>query len=46
MGMQHVQRDRTDTYKVLLGKPEEKISLGSPTCRRADDIKMDLNGTG
>jgi hypothetical protein len=27
-------------------RPEGKRSLGSPTCRRDDDIKMDLKGIG
>jgi hypothetical protein len=29
-------------YRVLMGKPEEKISLGKPRYRRKYNIKMDL----
>ena len=29
-------------YRVLLGKPESKRSLGRPRCRWEDNIKMDL----
>jgi hypothetical protein len=29
-------------YKVLVGKPEGKRSLGEPRHRREDNIKMDL----
>jgi hypothetical protein len=28
--------------KILIGKPEEKISHGRPTCRWEDNIRMDL----
>ena len=30
------------TYRVLVGKPEEKRLLRRPRRRREDDIKMDL----
>jgi hypothetical protein len=29
-------------YRVLVGKPEEKIPLGRPRRRSEDGIKMDL----
>jgi hypothetical protein len=29
-----------------VGKPGEKISLGRPSCRWLDNIKMDLRKTG
>jgi hypothetical protein len=29
-------------YRVLVGKPEGKRPLGTFRCRRADNIKMDL----
>jgi hypothetical protein len=29
-------------YKVLVGRPEGKRSLGRPGCRGDDNIKMDL----
>jgi hypothetical protein len=33
-------------YRVLVGKPEGKSSLGRPRCRREDGIKMDLREIG
>jgi hypothetical protein len=33
---------RRGLYRVLLGKPEGKIPLGSPRRRWEDNIKMDL----
>jgi hypothetical protein len=33
-------------YKVLLGEPERKRSLGRPGHRREDGIRMDLRETG
>jgi hypothetical protein len=32
----------TDVYSILVGKPEGKRPLGSPSCRWEDNIKMDL----
>jgi hypothetical protein len=32
-------------YRVLMGEPEGKISLGRPRYRWEDNIKMDLTGT-
>jgi hypothetical protein len=31
-----------NVYKVLVGKPEGRRSLGRPRCRQEDNIKMDL----
>jgi hypothetical protein len=36
------KRDRRNTYKILMGKPEEKRRLGRPGYRWEDNIKMDL----
>jgi hypothetical protein len=33
-------------YRILVGKREGKISLGRPSCRREDNIKMDLQEVG
>ena len=33
-------------YRVLLGKPEGKRSLGRPRCRWEDNIRMDLREVG
>jgi hypothetical protein len=33
-------------YRVLVGRPEGKRSLGRPRSRREDNIKMDLRETG
>ena len=33
-------------YRVLVGKPEGKISLGRPRHRWEDNIKMDLQKVG
>jgi hypothetical protein len=34
--------ERRGLYRVLVGKPEGKGSLGTPSCRREDNIKMDI----
>jgi hypothetical protein len=34
--------ERRVTYRVLVGKPEEKRPLGRPRHRWEDDIKMDV----
>jgi hypothetical protein len=34
--------ERRDVYRVLVGKPGRKRSLGRPRCRWEDNIKMDL----
>jgi hypothetical protein len=33
-------------YRVLVGKPEGKSSMGRPRCRWEDNIKMDLQEVG
>jgi hypothetical protein len=35
-------REKRGAYRVLVGKPEEKIPLGRPRCRWEDNIKMYL----
>jgi hypothetical protein len=35
-----------NAYRILVGKPEGKIPLGSPKRRWVDNIKMDLRETG
>ena len=44
----HVARigERTDVYRVLVGKPEGKRPLGRPRSRWEDNIKMDLQEVG
>ena len=37
---------RKSVYRVLLEKPEGKRSLGRPSCRWEDNIKMDLQEVG
>jgi hypothetical protein len=34
--------ERKGVYRVLVGKPQGKRSLGRPWCRWEDNIKMDL----
>jgi hypothetical protein len=34
--------ERRVAYMILVGKPEERISLGRPRCRWEGNIKMDL----
>ena len=33
-------------YRVLVGKPEGKRTLGRPRCRWVDNIRMDLQEVG
>ena len=35
-----------NAYRILMGKPEGKRSLGRPRRRREDNIKMDLREVG
>jgi len=44
----HVARmgESRNVYRVLVGKPEGKISLGRPRSRWEDNIKMDLQEMG
>jgi len=41
----HVVRmeEMRNSYTILVGKPEEKRSLGRPRLREEDNIKMDLH---
>jgi len=43
-GGRHVARmgERGGVYKVIVEKPEEKRSLGTPGHRREGNVKMDL----
>jgi hypothetical protein len=36
----------TGVYRVLVGKPEGKRSLGTPRCSWEDNIKIDLQEVG
>ena len=38
--------NRRGPYRVLVGRPEGKRSLGRPRRRWEDNIKMDLQGVG
>jgi len=38
--------ERRVAYRVLVGKPEGKKSLGRPRCRCEDNIQMDLQKVG
>ena len=40
----HVARmgEERGAYRVLVGKPEGKMSVGRPRCRWVDNIRMDL----
>jgi hypothetical protein len=44
----HVARmgDRTGTYRVLIGRPEEQRPLGKSRCRWKDNIKKDIQEVG
>jgi len=37
---------RIGAYRVLVGKPERKRSLGRPRCRWEDNSKVDLEKVG
>ena len=38
--------ERRRVYRVLVGKPEEKIQLGRPRRRWDDNIKIDVQEVG
>jgi len=38
--------ERRGVYRILVGKPERKRSLGRPRRRWDDNIKMDLQEVG
>jgi hypothetical protein len=42
----HVSRQMTHGYKILAGKPEEKVQLGIHGSKLKDNIKMDLKEIG
>jgi hypothetical protein len=44
----HVARmgEKSNAYRIWVGKPEGKRLLGKPRCRWLDNIKMDLGETG
>jgi hypothetical protein len=37
---------KRNAYRILVGKPEGKRSLGRPRCRWVNNIKIDLRGIG
>jgi hypothetical protein len=39
-------RERSNAYRLLVGKPEENRPLGRPRRRWVDNIKMDLGEVG
>ena len=46
VGIWHVWGERRDAYRVLVGKPGGKSSLGRPSYRLDSNIKMDLQRVG
>jgi hypothetical protein len=38
--------EKSNAYKILVGKPEGKRPLGRQRCRSMDNIKMDLREVG
>jgi hypothetical protein len=38
--------EKSNAYRILVGKPEGKRSLGRPGHRLVDNIKMDLRDIG
>jgi hypothetical protein len=44
----HVARmgEKRNVYRLLVGKPEGKRSLGRPRCRWVDNIRMNLGEVG
>ena len=38
--------ERQDSYKIMVGKPEGKRSLGRLKCRQEDNIKTDFQEVG
>jgi hypothetical protein len=47
-GAGHVERigETRNAYRILMGKPEGKRSLGRPRCKWVDNIKMNLREIG
>jgi hypothetical protein len=44
--MDSMHETKRNSYKILVGKPEEKRPLGRPRCRWEDNIEMDLTEIG
>jgi hypothetical protein len=42
----YISGEGKGVYRVLVGKPEGKRSLGKPRCRWEENIKMDLQEVG
>jgi hypothetical protein len=38
--------EKRNAYRILVGKPEGRRSLGRPICRWMDNIKIDLREIG
>jgi hypothetical protein len=45
-GASSLDGEGRNVYRVSVGKPEGKRSLGRPRCRWEDNIKMDLQEVG
>jgi hypothetical protein len=41
-GARSTNGEKRNSYRILVGKPEGKRSLGRPRCRWMENIKMDL----
>jgi hypothetical protein len=41
-----MEGEKRNAYRGLVGKPEEKRSLGKPRCTWEDNIKINLRETG
>jgi hypothetical protein len=41
-----MNEEESNGYRILVGKPEGKTLLGTPTRRWVDNIKMDLREIG
>jgi hypothetical protein len=46
VGRAHSVNVKRKAYRILMGKPEGKRSLGRPIHRWVDNIKMDLRYSG
>jgi hypothetical protein len=46
MGRACSKNEKRNAYRILLGKPEGKRSLGRPRHRWVDNIKMNLKDIG
>jgi hypothetical protein len=38
--------EKTNAYRILVGKPEGKRPLGRPRCKLVDNVKTDLREIG